>query len=89
MTPTLLPLPQPKWKVPHQVVACIQAAVCAWHGGLRASGGVLKPEKCSWCIADYKWKDGQWYFTRLEHLPFDLQAPDLQGNLTSIERLDP
>jgi hypothetical protein len=85
----LIALASTKTENANQVVARIQAAVRTWHGGLRASGGALKPEKCSWCIADYKWKEGQWYFTRLEDLPCDLLAPDLQGNLTSIERLDP
>jgi hypothetical protein len=81
----LIALASTKMESVHQVVARIQAAVKAWHGGLRASGGALKPEKCSWCIVDYKWKDGQWYFTRMEDLPCNLQAPNLQGNLTSIE----
>jgi hypothetical protein len=85
----LIALASTKMESVHQVVARIQAAVRAWHSDLWASGGVLKPEKCSWCIADYKWKDGQWHFTRLEDLPCDLQAPNLQGNLTSIKRLDP
>jgi hypothetical protein len=85
----LIALSTTKNESANQVLERIQAAVCTWHGGLWASGGALKPEKCSWCLADYSWKEGQWYFTHLEDTLYDLMAPDLQGTITSIECLDP
>jgi hypothetical protein len=36
----------------------MQSAVNAWHGGLRASGSVLKPKKCSWCLVAFYWEHG-------------------------------
>jgi hypothetical protein len=71
------------------VVARIQEAVHTWHGGLRASGGALKLEKCSWSLADYSWTAGQWHYTNAENIPCELLAPDLQGTLIPIEHLDP
>jgi hypothetical protein len=72
-----------------QVIACIQDAICTWHGGLRASGGALKPEKCSWCLADFAWREGQWLYTSIADTPSNLVVPNLKGNLTPIERLEP
>jgi hypothetical protein len=85
----LITLASLKSETANQVFVCIQEAVCSWHGGLLASGGALKPEKCSWCLANYSFQAGQWSFTRLEDTPFDLVAPDLQGVPTTIECLDP
>jgi hypothetical protein len=72
-----------------QVIARIQDAVRTWHGGLHASGGALKLEKCSWCLADFAWHEGQWIYTSIVDTPSNLVVPNLQGNPTPIERPEP
>jgi hypothetical protein len=71
-----------------QVTARLQQAVQAWHGGLRASGGALKPEKCSWSIADFTWSEGKWKYATVNDTPGDIVIPDLEGHLQPITRLE-
>jgi hypothetical protein len=59
----LITVAKDKLESPEQVTTRMQAAVVAWHGGLRASGGALKPEKCSWCLVSFFWDNGQWFYT--------------------------
>jgi hypothetical protein len=51
----LITVAKDKLESPKQVTNRMQAAVEAWHRGLRASGGALKPEKCSWCLVSFFW----------------------------------
>jgi hypothetical protein len=46
-------------KSPTQVTSRMHSAVNAWHGGLCASGGALKPDKCSWCLVAFYWEKRQ------------------------------
>jgi hypothetical protein len=71
---------------PAQVTARMQAAVNAWHGGLRATGGALKPEKCSWCLVSFYWDQGQWHYTNPDNQPGVLSIPSPQGELVPIMR---
>jgi len=65
------------------IVDTTQAWVTAWQGGLRATGGVLWPDKCSWVLVDYVWCEGQWqYFD----YPATLHINDLDGNPTAVTR---
>jgi hypothetical protein len=52
-----------------QVASRMQAAVDAWHGGFWASGGALKPDKCSWCLVSFYWEEGQWFHATLASVP--------------------
>ena len=54
----LISLSTSKEDTAEQVVTRLQEAVCVWHGGLRATGGSLKPEKCSWSLVDFTWTQG-------------------------------
>ena len=67
----------------------MQASALAWQGGLRATGGALKPEKCSWTLVAFQWKQGQWSYHTKETFPALLQVPGPDGNLVEIERHDP
>ena len=73
---------------PTQAVAALQAAVSSWHGALRASGGALKPAKCAWSILAYQHKNGKWQLHSKSSFPATLQAPDEQGNLVDLQRLE-
>jgi hypothetical protein len=84
----LIAFSESKGKSFPQVMARLQAAVCAWHGGLRASGGALKPDKCSWSIEDFTWTDGKWSCTTVADTPGDILVPDLAGHPQPIPRLE-
>ena len=71
-------------EMPSQIITCMQHHVVVWQGGLRASGGALKLEKCLWGLAAYCWTaDGQWQY--YEH-PGELRVNDPEGNLTTTAR---
>jgi len=74
---------------PAQVIARMQAAVNAWDGGLHATGGVLNPDKCSWCVVAFCWDNGQWYYTTQATLPGHLTIPVPNGAPVNITRHDP
>ena len=42
------------------VYSRLQASINFWNGILRVTGGALKPEKCYWYFARFKWQNGQW-----------------------------
>jgi hypothetical protein len=71
-----------------QVMARLQQAVQAWHGGLRTSGGALKPDKGSWSIADFTWSEGKWKYATVADAPGDIVIPDLEGHLQPIPHLE-
>ena len=72
-----------------QIIARLQTAVLIWHGGLRATGGALKPEKCSWRLDDFQWVHGQWRYSTIDETPGSIEVPDVQGALQTITGLDP
>jgi hypothetical protein len=76
----LIALSASKEDTAEQVAVRLQEAVRVWHGGLRATGGALKPEKCSWSLADFRWVHGKWRYTPMEDVPGDINAP---GSISS------
>ena len=68
---------------------CLQEAVINWGKLLLATGGALKPEKCSFYLLSFKWKaDGTWLYEHNESNPtLLLGVPMLDGSLEEIEHL--
>jgi hypothetical protein len=71
------------------MLECMQHAVSAWHGGLHATGGALKPEKCSWSLAAFVWSNGKWQYTTVEDHLGEILVPDLSGTVQPIMRIEP
>jgi hypothetical protein len=71
------------------VNARMQQAVNAWHGGLHATGGALVPEKCSWCLVDFGWDRGSWYYRTSATLAGSLTIPVPSGAPVPITRHEP
>ena len=72
-----------------QVMSKMQLVVNAWHGGLRATGGALKPEKCLWCLVSFSWDNGQWSYASQASQPGVLTIPVPSGAPVPIQQLDP
>jgi hypothetical protein len=68
---------------PQQVTNRMQAAVNAWHGGLRTTGGALKAAKCSWSLVAFYWESGDWHYATKAVLPGELTIPHPDGTTTS------
>lgn len=69
-----------KEESPEQVTTHMQVAVDAWHGGLHASSGALKPNKCSWCLVSFFWEQGKWFYTSSVSQLGTLTIPVPQGD---------
>ena len=69
--------------------ANLQEAVINWGKLLLATGGALKPEKCSFYLISFKWKaDGTWVYDKNELKPdFALGVPMADGSLEEIDHL--
>jgi hypothetical protein len=67
----------------------LQEAVINWGKLLIATGGALKPEKCSYYLISFKWKaDGTWLYDQNElHPHFTLSVPMVGGFQEEIEHL--
>lgn len=50
----------------------LQQSIDFWNGTLKVSGGALKPEKCYWYFARFKWEDGIWSLTRFNPPPITI-----------------
>ena len=67
------------------VVQKLSEMVRWWQIGLEASGGALKPEKCSWCLLDFTRVRGIW---RLKNTSLStLRINGADGQPTDITRL--
>ena len=69
--------------------ACLQEAVISWGNLLNATGGALKPAKCSFYLISFRWKtDGTWLFEQNElKADFALGVPMADGSLEEIKHL--
>ena len=66
---------------------CLQEAVISWGNLLNATGGALKPEKCSFCLISFRWK-AEWLYDQNKLKPeFALGVPMADCSLEKIEHL--
>jgi hypothetical protein len=77
------------YTTPAMITAQMQDGVAMWQGALRATGGSLKPEKCSWCLVAYRWDQGKWSFHSQESLPASICICSPAGELVDLTRLEP
>lgn len=85
----LMTVANSKFESAEQVTLRMQSAVDAWHGGLRASGRALKPEKCSWCLVSFGWNQGKWSYASKASQPGSLSIPVPNGDPVTITRHEP
>ena len=64
----------------------MQLLLWKWCAILWASGGVLRPEKCWWCLISFKWKNGKWIYCDSEDTPFSMTAYNADYNLEELRR---
>jgi hypothetical protein len=68
---------------------CLQESVINWGKLLLATGGALKPAKCSYYLFSFRWKaDGTWAYEINEANPdLSIKVPMLDGSLEEIDHL--
>ncbi|CAJ1939834.1 unnamed protein product [Cylindrotheca closterium] len=71
----------------------VQDAATLWAGGIRATGGVMNPEKFFWWLINFEWdsRTGKWKFCGKKAVTpnFELQIQGLSGATESLRPLEP
>ena len=72
-------------------VTCMkmQRLLWKWCSILWVTGGVLRPDKCWWCLITFGWKNGKWYYIDKNSIPFTITAYNADKTLEAIRRSDP
>jgi hypothetical protein len=73
----------------HQAHSSLQDSIVNWGNLLIATGGALKPIKCSYYLSLFRWKsDGTWvYADNVGNDAFTIGIPLADGSLAQIEQL--
>ena len=69
------------------VIQRLQTTINTWQGTLRASGGELKPIKCTWSLLDFQWRGGVVKPRPDSHSPAIITVSDHSGNQVPISRI--
>jgi hypothetical protein len=65
-----------------EVLPSLQEKVSTWEGGLKVTGGALKPAKCKFQVVGHKWRDGKWsYICPASSPQLSIQGDDDAGHL--------
>ena len=70
----------------------MQEAMDLWSGGVKATGGAIRPDKSFWWLIDFQWhRSGKWCFKRIEDVAedFELKVVDPEGRQVVLSRLQP
>ena len=71
-----------------EVVNRHQATVTCWSGGLRVTGGALKPEKCFWYPVKWMWKKGIAQVVPSHKVEEDIYVTNPDGIVECIPKLN-
>jgi hypothetical protein len=60
-----------------------------WEGGVKATGGALRPDKSYWWLLDFRWTSSKWVYRKTAEMPGELTVLDANGNVAPLKRLEP
>ena len=72
-----------------EMIACFQALMTCWNGGVRATGGLIAPEKTRWFLLSFYQDDLDWQYHTKDTLPGNITLPDQNGDLYTVTREEP
>lgn len=55
----------------------------------RFTGGIVRPDKCSWVLIDFEWHNGQYKYKSIQDLPATIQLEDDNDVLQALECIEP
>ena len=58
------------------MIARFQDMMTCWNGGIRATGGLIAPEKTRWFLISFFWDGLDWQYHTKDSLPGDIVLPD-------------
>jgi hypothetical protein len=71
-----------------QITTGLQHSLDHWEGGLHASGGAMVPDKTSWTLISFKWKNGNWRYQAIEDTPASLFVSDISQARHKMNRTE-
>jgi hypothetical protein len=71
---------------PQASITRLQHAVNSWRDGLTATGGALRPEKCSWGLISYHWINGRAVLSSPDAFPAAITVQNRAGLPEPISR---
>ena len=66
-----------------------QRCIRRWRDLLAVTGGVVRPNKCSWLLIDFGWRGGEFYYKPIAENPYEIFLEDDQMVPISIARKEP
>ncbi len=69
---------------PASIIQKLQTNIQLWQGGLRATGGSLAADKCSWSLLAFHWKNAKWKLHMQATYPASLLMSDSSGHPTAL-----
>ena len=60
-----------------------------WNGGIRATGGLIAPEKTRWFLLSFFWDGLGWQYHTKDSLPGNIFLPDMNDDLYTVTRDEP
>ena len=71
------------------IVRKAQQILFMWRDSLRITGGVVRPDKCSWLLVDFKWNNGICSYQSASDHYAQLRLDDAEGNVVPLDRIEP
>jgi len=65
-----------------------QSAMDRWCGILRATDGMIAPDKSKWFLIDFKWTGSDYVYRSLQEMPGEITLLDRNNIRIPLERLD-
>ena len=66
------------------MIARFQALMTCWNNGIRATDGLIVPEKTRWILIAIFWDGLDWAYHTKETLPGNISLPDKNGVLYTV-----
>ena len=60
-----------------------------WKETLQVTGGMVRPNKCSWVLIDFAWVGPTYTYKTIEEFPAAIYLENAQGTMVEVERKEP
>ena len=66
-----------------------QQCITKWKENLSITGGIVRPDKCSWVLIDFKWTIATYEYKTIPDSPAEIYLADENGNVEQVKRVSP
>jgi hypothetical protein len=72
-----------------EIYAGMIHCIAHWQGGVKATGGALRPDKSYWYLIDFRWTGTKWIYRKIADMPGDMEVLNTDEELEPLTRLEP